>query len=613
MMGSESTKVPHEQRPSEVDLLVATLNNREQCVISLAGPPESGKTVTLNILEQELCGKQGYEKTKIIKIHSGKREDCNWLTRAIVQEITKQPRPETDQTKYAIRHLKGLLDTDSYDEVLLIIDVSLNPWTERGRNILEFVLTLRLNGKLNGKLSVVISCVGSLSKTSLFLQNRHSSKEVKMEPMTYNSAFEFLIQVNPSFSKRAAAYIVQRIECYPVFLNKVAKADLEGLFVVDSKEELLSALECRFDAFLETFKGDNGDEAVEEVFNCLDRRDQEILTQILPFKEEFNIEQAIRVVDSKVSVNESSFNALCEQGALFLTREMKTAKHITYTIPTILGDRLRNIVLKDDRLRQMYNRAVERHQKMYLELVVLLSNCFMGDLPDRFEEVRVLEPFTPSDGVPENLSILTDDLSERVGRVAMHFRRHCEDIKQSLVVCSSSKESYEAAISIATRVNVYHFLTKMLRLHESREIYRQLKRRADRKEHIARLNAIIASLSIDAHGHKRYSSESMSLYEAAHVILEKEFKESAEPWQHHEDKGGDSGDMYALCLRGLGVSSLAKGLQIARDTAEEDDEDFSQRSSNIRLSNDILNESLSKRVDRMVRVGDNLRILAGKN
>ena len=612
MMGNESTTVPHEQRPSEVDLLIATLNNPEQSVISLAGPPESGKTVTLNILEKELCSKQGYEKTKILKIHSGKQEDCNWLTRAIVQEITKQPRPETNQTKYAIRHLEGLLDTDSYDEILLIIDVSLNPWTERGRNILEFVLTLRLNGKLNGKLSVVISSVRSLSKTSLFMQNRHSSKEVKMEPMTPNNAFEFLIQVNPSFSKRAAAYIVQRIECYPVFLNQVAKADLEGLFVVDSKEELLSALECQFDAFLGIFKGDDEDDALEDLFNCLDRRDQEILTQILPFKKEFNIEQAIRVVDSKVSVNESSFNALCEQGALFLTREMKT-KQITYTIPTILGDRLRNIVLKDERLREMYNKAVERHQKMYLELMVLLSNCFMGDLPDRFEEVRVLEPFTPSDGVPENLSILTNDLNERVGRVVMHFRRHWEDIKQSLIVCSNSKESYEAAVSIATRVNVYHFLTKMLRLHESREIYRQLKRRAERNEHIARLNAIIASFSIDAHGYKRYSSESMSLYEAADVILAKEFKESTEQRQDHEAKGGDIDDMYALCLRGLGVSSLAKGLPIARDTAEDDDEDFSQRSSNIRLSNEILNERLNKRVDRIVRVADNLRILAGKN
>eukprot|EP00112_Aurelia_sp_Birch-Aquarium-sp1_P007260 Seg1790.7 transcript_id=Seg1790.7/GoldUCD/mRNA.D3Y31 product="hypothetical protein" protein_id=Seg1790.7/GoldUCD/D3Y31 len=383
----ESAKVAHEKRPSEVDLLITTLNNREQSMISLAGPSKCGKTVTLNILEKELGGKQGYEKTKIIKIHSGKREDCNWLTRTIVQEITKQLRQEIDQTKYAIRHLSGLLDT--YDEALLIVDVSLNPWTDRGRKILEFLFKLRQNEKLNEKLSVIVSCVGSLSKTSLFMQNRQSSREVKMEPLTPDDAMEFLTQVNPAFSKRAAAYIVQRIECYPVFLKQVAKADLEELFVVESKEELLRALECQFDAFLEIFKRDREDDALEELFKCLERKDQEIVAQILPFKKEFNIEQAIRVIDSKVDIKKSSFNTLCEQGALFLTREMKTTENVTYTIPTILGDRLRSIVLKDESLSQMYNKAVERHQKMYLELLVLLSNCFMGDLPDKFEEIVI--------------------------------------------------------------------------------------------------------------------------------------------------------------------------------------------------------------------------------
>ena len=536
---TEETQV--QKHPREIEKLVKALQDPQITVISLAGPENSGKTVTLGLLEKRLEQEESFQRTKIIKIRSTTQVNSLWLSREIALNIQKEPRLEYDQSSYAESSLVGLLGP--YDDIILILDLSLNAFSSTGKNVIDYLLKFWKKEPLSKKLRFVISTKTSLWKTSLFLQNRKSYKEIIVEPIEHHEAVQYIKSINETFSKQVARTIVKKIDCYPFYLRQIADADIENIFVCDGKEEIVRAIESRFEELHELLFDPNVEEAVSIVFDCLGEDKQALLTQVLTFANCFGLEQAQRIVHHKIDISDSLFNHLCEQGALFLRRDRTKSKIIVYHIPKIQGDILRKIVDKSEQFSEMYHRALSKHQCLYLELLVQLSNCFMGDAPSKSEELRVLEPFTPSDGVPSHQSLTIEVANERTSRVVAYFRQQHDDIIKSLLYCSHSQENYKAVVTVITQLNVYYFLTYMLCTHESLKIYRKLKREAKGQqdhESLDKLNVYIASLCIDANGQNKYLSEANSLYEASASSLR--------------------GNVYAHCIQRMGANKVMECL-----------------------------------------------------
>ena len=514
-------KIQGQKDPREVKKLVTALQDPEITVISLAGPQNSGKTFTLNCLQKKLEGEESFERTKIIRIRSTTKSDGEWLSREIMFNIQKEIRSEHDHSSNAESTLVGLLDP--YEEIILILDLSLNTFSSTGKNVIENLLNFQKNEQLSGKLKLVISTMTSMWKASLFLPNRKSYKEIVILPIGQEEAVDYIKEINKKFPKEVAHTIVKKIDCYPFYLRQIADTDIENIFVCNGKEEVVRAIESRFEELNELLFDPCVEEAVSTVFDCLGGDKQALLTQVLVFANCFGLEQAQRIVDHKIDISDSLFNLLCEQGALFLRRAWTKSKVIVYHIPKIQGDILRKIVDKSDQFSEMYHKALSKHQGLYLELLVQLSNCFMGDGPSKSEELRVLEPFTPADGVPSGQSLTIEDANMRTSRAVQYFRDQHDDIIKSLLYCSHSHENYRAVVDVVTQLNVYYFLTYMLCTHESLKIYRKLKRKArsqQDQESLAKLNVYIASLSIDANGQNKYLSEANSLYEASASSLQ---------------------------------------------------------------------------------------------
>ena len=525
------------KQPKEVKDLITALEDPQITVVSLAGPQNSGKTVTLNLLQKELEHHNSFQMTKTIRIRSRGQVDSKWLAREIVDKIQKVPPSEVDQGSYAERNLIGLLG--SYEDLVLILDLSLIAISSNGKSIIDYLVQLRQNEKLSRKLRFVISAMTSLWNTSLFLQSRKALKEIIIQPMDYHEAVGFIRGINEAFPKQVAIAIVQKIDCYPFYLKQLAHADIENIFVRDGKEEIVRAIESQFEELNDILFDPNVEEAVSIVFNFLCDNKKALLAQVLTFANCFGLEQAQRVVDHKIDINDSLFNPLCEHGALFLKRERIQSNVLIYRIPKIQGDMLRKIVCKSDQFSDMYHRALSKHQDLYLQLLVMLSNCFMGDAPSKSEELKVLEPFTPSDGVPAYQSLTIKDANERTSRAVSCFKQQRDDVIKSLLYCNHSQENYKLVIGVLTQLNVYYFLTYMLCSHESLKIYRKLKREAKSQhdeDSLVKLNIFIASLCIDANGRNNYLSEANSLYEASAPSLR--------------------GNMYAHCMQRMGGNKL---------------------------------------------------------
>lgn len=524
---------------------------------------------------------------KVIKIQSTNKIDKFWLSSKIVEEIQKEKYIEKDQSSHAIKDLVGLLQT--YDSVILLLDISLNSTSPDGKGIIDELLTLRKSELLSKQVKIVVSTITSLWKTSLFLQDRKAFKEITVQPFDYKGAIEYIRERNPSFSSQVAEAIVKKIDCYPFYLRQIADADIYTIFVADGKEELIRSIETKFEELNELLFDPDVEQAVSSVFESLDVEKKALLTQVLTFAHSFGLEQAQRILDHKFEVDDCLFNSLCEQGALFLKRERAKAKVINYRIPKIQGDILRMIVSKRDQFTEMYHKALTRHQKLYLELLVLLSDCFMGEIPIKSEELRVLEPFTPSDGVPAGQSLTIQDANERVSRAVEYFRKQHDDIIKSLLYCTYTRENYQAVVDVITKLNVYYFLTYMLCPHKSLKIYRKLKREAKiQQDHksLVKLNVFIASFRSDANGYNKYLPEANSLYEASESSLE--------------------GITHAHCIQRIGTNQLAEGVRCSKDQ-----ELIRIGGEKIRKARHIFQENDQQMHAKQVYVSDCNRLLAG--
>ena len=578
-----------QKKPCEVGKLKNALKNPQITVISLAGPQNSGKTVTLNILQQQLENDQSLARTKIIKVRSTEQVDFNWLSREIVRKIGQAPRQDSDQSSYAASGLVGLLD--NHDDIVLILDLSLIALSDDGKAFIDELLGFRKKEKLAKGLRIIISTLTSLWKTSLFLQDRKSFEEITVQPIEHNEAVKYISKINESFPKQVASAIVRKIDCYPFYLRQIADADIKTIFVCDESEEIVRAVESNFEELNELLFDANVEKAVSTVFGCLSEDKKALLTQVLVFANCFGLEQAQRIVDHEIDINDSLFNPLCEQGVLFLKRDRTSSKVNLYHIPKIQGDMLRKIVSRSDQFSEMYHKALSIHQGLYLQLLVLLSNCFMGDAPSKSEELNVLEPFTPSDGVPAHQSLTIKDANERTSRAVNYFRQQHDDIMKSLLYCNRSQTNYKAVVEVITQLNVYYFLTHMMCSHESLKIYRKLKREATcqkDQESLAKLNVFIASLSIDANGQNEYLSEANSLYEPSVECLR--------------------GNVYAHCIQRMGGNMLLESRQLG-DLGGQ----WKSGSEHISNAKDLFRESGNGKEATKVYIADCSRLFEGKS
>ncbi|XP_065051165.1 uncharacterized protein LOC135680879 isoform X2 [Rhopilema esculentum] len=541
----------------EVEKILSELNDPKKFVICLVGPPKSGKITSLNILYQKIQEGPFFESTRVVRIVADRNLNSNGLNKKIIEEITRKPQAEADHSKKAARALNGLLE--NYNEIILILDLSLISLTQTGRSICECLLKLRKDTRLATKLKIVVSAVTSLKRTSLYAQNRHSSVEVVAKPLSEQEAMNFIREKDPSFSKRIANLIVSKIECFPFYLTRITERDIESAFVVDNKEDLLRYIECKFEEVEKMLYDEEVKETLEAIMGNLNVTEKRLLIQVLTFTSRFNIEQANRIVNCRDDLEDSTLNVFCEQGTLFLSRECVDFKGMVYNIPRVNGYILRSLTASDDTLKNSQMEALAKHQEMFLNLTVLLSNCFMGLPIGAREELRVLEPFTPSDGVPVEMSLAQCSTDKRVQRIVRLFRETEDDIIKSLMICSERKSMYEPAVRTATQLNVFHFLIYMLKPMLVGRIYRRMKREAlNYKDNafVAKLNVCIASMSIHINGNRKFSSEAKSLFQA-----------SLESLEELKCDDSDTEMLYTHCWRGMGVCLLAESLKRDGDTS----------------------------------------------
>ena len=530
---SKPQKVPNEQRLPEVEALKVSLNDPNTRLVSLAGHINSGKTIILDIVHRELESSTGYESTKKIKVQPESQKDVNWITSQIVQIVSKQIRVEKDQSKHAIKALLDITETDAYQDVLLILDISLIPYSEMGKGIINFLYSLMQ--ALATRLTILVSTLWSLEDSKLFKKDRAKATEILIQSMSLDSSVNFMREVNPKLSKQVARVICQKIECIPFFLKYIAEKDLERFFVVKGKGKLLTALDCHFDEVIEDIcKHFESTETVQDIFNCLDKEEKELLAQMLAFRSEFDVKRATKITNSNSRIRNSSFNIFCEKGALlFTSRESEEADNVLYTIPSLVGRLLRIVVKNDKELYEKFLQAEKKHQELHHGLLLYMSSCLMGDTQSKNKELRVLGPFSATDGIPEKLSLTTDDLDDKPRRVVALFNCYKEDIKNSLRVFSRSEEMYKAAVAIATDLRVFYLLSKCLEFHEILDLYRELKLKAEKCNELdsEKLCVFIASICIHVLSYKSYSSEAKSLVEGAQeplheAIEDEELKES---------------------------------------------------------------------------------------
>ena len=534
----------------EVEKILSELNDPKKFVICLVGPPKSGKTTSLNILYLKIQEGPFFESTRVVRIVADRNLKSNGLNKKIIEEITRKPQAEADHSKKAVRALHGLLE--NYNEIILILDLSLISLTQTGKSICECLLKLRKDTKLATKLKIIVSAVTSLKRTGLYAQNRHSSVEVVAKPLSEQEAMNFIREKDPSFSKRIANLIVSKIECFPFYLTRITERDIESAFVVDNKEDLLRSIECKFEEVEKMLYDEEVKETLEAIMGNLDVTEKRLLIQVLTFTSRFNIEQANRIVNCSDDLEDSTLNVLCEQGTLFLSRECVDFKGMVYNIPRINGYILRSFAASDDTLKISKMEALAKHQEMFINLTVLLSNYFMGLPISAGEELRVLEPFTPSDGVPVEMSLAQCSTDERVRKVVRLFRETEDDIIKSLMICSERKSMYEPAVRAATQLNVFHFLIYMLKPMLVGRIYRRMKREALNYKDIAfvaKLNVCIASMRIHINGNKKFNSEAKSLFQA-----------SLESLEELKCDDSDTEMLYTHCMQGMGGCLLAESL-----------------------------------------------------
>ena len=525
--------------------------------VNLAGITGSGKTFVLENLNRHLVNKVPIANCRIIKVSLEHPISVLEIAREIKADLAYENKSVTSlqdakrQVKWAL--MKCL---QSNDTVLMVLDLSLIPQCPcSGKPVLDFLYDLLQCEDLS-KLNIVVSSLCSMKGCKIFHDLKKAAEELVMTELTHKRAVEFVLSENDQFPEKCASYLCNRYERSPHILKCIARINLGECYDLpeDNEAELIKALEAREDE-CRACVTDNveGRKQLEAIFSCLTPDQKKIVSQCLVFKDDFDIDRSKLVVDHDASISSGILHKLAEKGFLLLkSKRFAEDGKTLFAFPKIIGEILRNIVKQNSFYRPHYVKAEERFCGVYLELLELLGNNFMGLTVEKRHEVNVLAPLTPTDSVPDAYILSSKDANSRVWLLIKLFRSHQADIMQSLKLCVNHVQLFERIMHIACRLPVLCLLNKLLPLHVSIAIYRKLKRmtevRGDKLGR-ARINVCIAFYWMHSYGFEWFHEEARNLLEAANQELS----------EHSADKS--LLDDRANCISKLGRSFAAEGMR----------------------------------------------------
>ena len=549
-------KILNDVEVPENEKILSLVNNPDVTFISLAGTTGSGKTFVLENLTRDLADKVSCTKCRVVKVSIEHPISVHEIAKEIKANLSSEDKL-ISSAQDAKRQVKQALIPylQSNEMVLLILDLSLIPQCSfSGKPVLDFLYDL-LQCQDLPNLNIVVSSLCSMKGCKIFQDLKKAAREIVMTELSHKRAVKFILSENNQFSEKCASYLCERYERSPHILKCIAQTNLSECYDLseDNEAELIKALEARDDECRECVSENvEGKKHLEDIFSCLTSDQKKIVAQCLVFTDDFDIDRSKLVVDHDIRISVGKLHNL-EKGALLLKSKPGPEDRKTlFAFPTIVGEILRNIIVKEDKFYfSYYVKAEKRFCRVYLELLELLGNNFLGLNLEKRREVKILAPLTPTAGVPDAYLLSLRDKDERTRLLIKLFREHEAEILQSLKLCVNHRQLYESALNIACKLPVLFLLNKLLPLHVLIAIYRKLRRMVEIQDDglgMARINICIAFYWMHSYGFEWFHEEAKNFLEAAHEEL----------LEHNDDE--KLLDDCANCISKLGRSFAAEGI-----------------------------------------------------
>ena len=560
LIGGAWRKISNDLEVPENEKILSLVNHPDVNFVSVAGTIGSGKTFVLENLARDFANKVSVAKRRIIKVSMEHPISVIEIAKDITADLEFKDMPISSRHD-AKRQVKQALIPclQSYDLVLLLLDLSLIPQCPHsGKPVLEFLYDLLQCENLSN-LNIVVSSLCSMKGCKIFRDLKNAAVEIVMTELSYKRAVEFILSENDKFPEKCAVYLCNKYERSPQILKCIAQIDLNEWYDLpeDNEAELVKALESNEDECRECVSNNvEGKRHLENIFSCLTPDQKKTVTQCLVFRDDFDIDRAILVVDHEISISVGKLHSL-ESILLLRSKRSSENEKTLFAFPKIVGEILRNVVKEDRSYFSDYVKAEERFCRIYLDLLELLGQNFLVFIGEKRQEVKILAPLTPTVSVPNAFLLSSQDADNRVRLLIKLFRDHETEIMQSLKLCVNHSQLHDRILNTACKLPVLSLMNKLLPLHVTITIYRKLKRMTEIRDDrlgMARINVCIAYYWMHSYGFQWFHGEATNLLEAAHEEL----------FEHGADE--KLLDDRANCISKLGRSFAAEGMQDEMNT-----------------------------------------------
>ena len=530
-----------------VDQLLSRAADPNISFMSVSGPVSSGKTCVLDSFYRRYGEYELLRCAKVIKINENNENNptsLDWVSAQILITLGHQIPEESKHVEAKYRLSEYI---SRHRMVILVFDISIIPKHPLyGQPLMRFLYDIIQSESQNsGRVKIVVSSLCSLSKTKLFDDLGEHASEVVVEEIPLESALNLIFDVNKDFPKKYAEFLCMHYERSPLVLKRIAKIDVTKVLEVppDDEVEFKKAFEIKEDQLTKDLCADDENrQHIVAILKSLGYEERRLIIQCRVFPFEFDRERASLIVDPDISVTLPALEKFGVRGLMLLKSRMcKKSNRVLFHFRKVVGELIRNVILEDNSLRRIYDTAEERFCELYFKLLSFLSNSFSGNATARSDELNVLGPLTPYDGVPDSFALTRQSKHTKAKLTIQLFRRHQPEIIRALKQCVRHEKLHCIALNLATQMPVLTLLNKMLLLHHQLAIYRRMKR-ISRKSKVfeAKVNVCLAYFLMYAFGFQRYCTEARSLLEGALTTL-----------KEHKDTTGDI-DSYANCLSKLG-------------------------------------------------------------
>ena len=546
---SRKRKVSNHIDVPEVDQLLSHAADPDISFMSVSGAVSCGKTYILDSFCRRYIEVEGLTLAKVIKIDGNVKlsESVDWLFERILRALGHRIPERSIEAEAKDRLLEYV---NNHDMVILVLDISVIPkhpvYGQLLLNFLHDIIQSENNtNNTTGRLKLVVSALCSLIKTKLFHDLDAQAVEIVVDEIPMDSAVDFILSINSNLPRKYAELLCEHYERSPLVLKCIASSDVAKELEVppDDEIEFKKAFEINEDQLTKCLCADDENKQhIVTILNSIGYENRRLITQCRVFPFEFDRERANLIVDPDINVTLTSLQKFgCNGFMLLKSRRCEETGRFLFRFPKVVGELLKTVIFEDSCLRSTYNIAEQRFCELYFKLLSFLSNSFSGNDPERSDELTVLGPLTPHDGVPDSHA-LTQQSNETKAKLTIGlFRRHQSEIIRALKVSVRHEKLHFITLNLVTQMPILTLLNKMLLLHQQLAIYRKIKR-IQHKNNVfeAKLNVCVAYFLMYAFGFQRYCAEARSLLEGALTILEK-----------HKGKTDDV-DSYANCLSKLG-------------------------------------------------------------